>query len=375
MERVDQCVIGTTMSYAGLFRPLNHRGLCSPSAYLRRQAQVSQTAGQAAEPLPPNERRRDMKSLVWVVLAGASLLAGCGSVGLPATPGTGVASSVADNASPVTGRATPVTGNTAFEERAAMVAKAWQGGVLTAWTHGLVPLQELSVEPVVSPKGTTRDFETTYSNGCIRIASPLPDTTGRGDVQFADGTSMPVPLVGAQTAYNRLPKRSANCPMADQPPWLTITSARLSTVEILTSRGQAVVPAWRYAVTGLSQPLIGVAVAPSAITSLPQMTLREHSPRDGLVSAGGLISGEGDVVTFRVGIGACDKDLQALVWETPEVIVVGGSVTLPEAGMPCAASQLSRRADVRTKQPIGERLIVDSVSGRPLLTFPWSLGP
>jgi hypothetical protein len=316
-----------------------------------------------------------MKSLIRVVLASASLLAGCGSVDLPATPVVGAASSDVDKVTHVTGKATPVTGNTAFEERAAMVAKAWQSGALTAWTHGFVPLQELSVEPAASPKDATADLEITYSNGCIRSVSPLPDTTGRGDVRFADGTFMPVPLVGAQTAYSRLPKRSASCPVADQPPWLTITSARLSTVEILTSRGHAVVPAWHYTVIGLAQPLISVAVAPSAITTLPQMRLPEHNPRDGLVSGGGLISSLGDVVTFRVGIGACDKDLRALVWETPELVVVGGSVTLPEAGMPCAASQLSRRAEVRTREPTGERLIVDAVSGRPLLTYPWSLGP
>lgn len=314
---------------------------------------------------------KGVKSLVGVLLASASLLAGCGAVGQPAA-------SSASQVPSVTDKATPATGNAAFDARAALVAQAWQDGVLTAWAKGFVPLQELTVVSQVSRPGTTRDFDITYTNGCIRSASPLPDTTGRGDVRFADGTSMPVPLVGAQTAYGEFPKRSANCPMADQPPWLTITSARLSTVKILTSRGQAIVPAWHYTVTGLAQPLISVAVAPSAITTLPQMTLPQmplpqNDARNGLVSAGGLISGKGDVVTFRVGIGACDQNLRPLVWETPELIVVGGSVMRPE--VPCAASQQSRRTEIRTKKPVGGRLIVDAVTGRPLLTYPWFLGP
>lgn len=308
-----------------------------------------------------------MKSPVGVLLASASLLAGCGAVDQSAAPSASHVLSVTD-------KATPATGNSAFDARAALVAGAWQDGVLTAWTQGFVPLQELTVAPQVSRTGTTLDFDMAYTNGCIRSTSPLPHTTGRGDVRFPDGTSMPVALVGAQTAYSRFPKRSANCPMGDQPPWLTITSARLSTAEILTSRGKAIVPAWHYSVPGLTQPLISVAVAPSAITTLPQMTLPEYDgSSDGLVGAGGLISGKGDVVTFGVGIGACDKDLSPLVWETPELVLVGGSVTRTETL--CAAMQLSRRLEIRTKKPVGERLIVDAVTGRPLLTYPWSLGP
>lgn len=131
---------------------------------------------------------KGVKSLVGVLLASASLLAGCGAVGQPAA-------SSASQVPSVTDKATPATGNAAFDARAALVAQVWQDGVLTAWAKGFVPLQELTVVSQVSRTGTTRDFDITYTNGCIRSASPLPDTTGRGDVRFADGTSMPVPLV------------------------------------------------------------------------------------------------------------------------------------------------------------------------------------
>ena len=83
----------------------------------------------------------------------------------------------------------------------------------TAWTTG-VPLQELTVEPAWTPNG---DLKASYGNGWIRSASPLPDTAGQGEVRFADGTSLPVPLVGAMTAYNRFPKRTGPCPMGGQP--------------------------------------------------------------------------------------------------------------------------------------------------------------
>ena len=326
-----------------------------------------------------------MRPLVPVVLVCATLLAGCGSIETPATPEAGKATSQA--ASLGNAAAAP---KDPFQTRAAVVAKAWEdSGILKAWTTGFVPLEELRIDPVVSGKGPNEDFGISYTNGCIRTRSPLADKAGHGIVRFADGTSLPVPLVGAQTAYSRLPKRSANCPMADKPSWLTITAARLSTVEIRTTRGQGIVPAWHYTVAGLTQPFISVAVAPSAISALPHLKLGEHQPgRDGLVSASGPISHKGDLLNIEIGIGTCDEDPpRGVVWETPELVIVAGLVTTkPRTGATgavsgvepipgCAAMRLSRRLDVRTKDPVGKRLIVDAVSAKPLLTPSANLAP
>lgn len=289
-----------------------------------------------------------MRSFVPVILACAGVVAGCGLVDRPATPTQSEAS---------------------FQDRAAAVAKAWQDGDMnTAWVTGFVPLQDLTVEPAWTPNG---DLKASFGNGWIRTTSPLPDTTGQGHIRFAEGASLPVPLVGARTAYGQLPQRSGGCPMAGQPPtcqWLSISAARLSTVQIGTTRGVATVPAWHYTVVGLTQPLIRVAVAPSAITSIPEVTLPDQPAPAGVVSAMQLVSSSGDVVAFTIGIGACDKDPRGLVLETPELVVVGGSVTLADAGTPCTAQLLLQPVEVRTKQPVGTRPILDALSGRPLST-------
>jgi len=295
-----------------------------------------------------------MRSLVPVVVACAVVLTGCGSS---------------------TGPASPEKGSTSFQDRAADVAKAWQdAGVVTAWTKGFVPLQELTVEPDWSPNG---DLKASFGNGWIRSTSPLPDTAGRGDVRFPDGTAMPVALVGAQTASRRFPKQFGPCPMTGHPPtcqWVTITAAQRSTVAIRTTRGRAIAPAWRYTVAGLAQPLMVVAIAPSAMTSLPDVTLPDHRAPYGVVSAMNLLSSRGDVVAFTIGIGACDKDPRGLVRETPELVVVGGSVTPSDAGAPCTAQLLLQPVEVQTKQPVGMRAIVDALSGKPLLTEPTPVG-
>ena len=262
--------------------------------------------GSRAEPLQPSPRRRGMESFVPVIVACAGLLAGCALIDRPATP---------------------AESETSFQDQAAAVAKVWKGSdMTTAWTSGFIPLRELVVEPSWSPNG---DLKASFGNGWIRSASPLSDTTGRGDIRFADGTS----------------------------------------------RGQALVPAWHYTVAGLRQPLVRVAVAPPAITSLPQVALPEQARLDGVVSALRLISGTGDGLAFDIGIGACDKDPRGLVSEFPDLIVIGGSVTGPEAGTVCNSMMLSHRVELRTKRPVGTRPIVDALSGRPLLIQPTPTAP
>ncbi len=265
--------------------------------------------------------------------------------------------------------ATPGAGDGAFQERATAVAAAWdERGVTDAWTTGFIPLQDLVVEPDWSPNDV---LKASFGNGWIRTAAPLSDLSGRGVIQFADGTSLPVPLAGAQTAYSLLPSRVGDCPTDGQPPtcqWVTITSANLSTVAIATSRGPAQVPAWSFTLDGLPQPLLRVAVASSATTSPPVVELPGPNNPDGIVSAMQLESREGNVIAFDVGIGACDKGAQGLVREFPELIVVGGSVSPPEAGTICNTSLVPQRVEVRTTQPVGNRPIVDALTGRPIVS-------
>lgn len=295
-----------------------------------------------------------MRGFVPVVLACAGVLAGCGLIDQSASP--------AQDSGP-------------FQERAAAVAKAWQDvGMSRAWATGFVPLQELTVEPAWTPNG---DLKASYGNGWIRAPSPLPDTTAQGCVRFPDGTSLSVALVGAQTAYSQLPERFGDCPTAGEPPtcqWLTITAARRSTTRIGTSRGPAIVPVWRYTVAGLRQPLLRVAVAPSAMTSIPRVPLPDDVAPAGVVGAMRLLSSRGDSVAFDIGIGACDTDPRGLVWESPELVVIGGSVTASDAGTPCTAALLLHRVQVRTRQPVGTRPIVDALSGSPLVTSPTLAG-
>jgi hypothetical protein len=263
---------------------------------------------------------------------------------------------------------TSADGEGAFQDRAAAVAAAWDDrGITEAWNTGFIPLQDLVVEPDWSANGV---LKASFGNGWIRTTPPLSDLGGHGIIQFADGTSLPVPLVGAHTAYGQLPQRTGECPTAGQPPtcqWVTLTHATLSTVAIDTSRGSAQVPAWSFTVAGLPQPLLRVAVAPSATTSPPVVELPSLGEADGIVSAVRLESRHGSSIAFDIGTGSCDKGARGLVGEFPDLIVVGGSVSPPGAGTPCNSQLVLQRVEVRTAQPVGNRPIVDALTGHPVV--------
>jgi hypothetical protein len=73
------------------------------------------------------------------------------------------------------------------------------------------------------------------------------------------------------------------------------------------------------------------------------------------------------LIEFRLGVGACDKDMTGLVWESDQVVVIGGSVTPPGPEMACTAQLLLHPVQVNTAKPVGNRVILDAVTGQPVL--------
>jgi hypothetical protein len=81
---------------------------------------------------------------------------------------------------------------------------------------------------------------------------------------------MPVALVGAHTAYTGLAlPQGRPCATNERCTGLVITGATLGTTTLLTNRGAATVPAWRFSIAGLSQPIVRVAIDPAATDDCP----------------------------------------------------------------------------------------------------------
>ncbi|MGW0432904.1 hypothetical protein ACWDV4_10215 [Micromonospora sp. NPDC003197] len=292
----------------------------------------------------------------------------------------------AQQAGPAPGDSLPDRGTAGFEQRASDVAAAWRTAPnRQPWQTGYVPVQDATVLPA-APKFSD-DTRQAFLAGWYRQQVELPSTSpADGTINFPDG-SLTVPLVSAVDAYRQIdqgdpppcPARAATPPpttatgpdgsVSSTPSTacipLTVTGAQLGTVAIRTSRGEAQVPAWLFTVEELSSPVARVAVASSAVGAVPSPSVAPLQPGTDLVSAQSVAAVDGNKLTYRLGVGACDKDITPLVLERDDTVVVSGRVTRP-SGV-CTEQLVIHPVTVTLATPLGPRTVLDAVTGAPLL--------
>ncbi|HEY0697729.1 MAG TPA: hypothetical protein VGD43_07955, partial [Micromonospora sp.] len=251
------------------------------------------------------------------------LLVGCGNQSAPQPSGDGEES--------------------AFDRRAAQVAQAWRDGPgRQASDDDYIPLQD----PTVLPAGAELDDDVRQAllAGWYREQLAVPtEVPPAGTIRFSSGT-LKVPLVSAAEAYRQLdqgdpppcpgrpaapppaapsgPDGSVSSPASTACIPLTVTGVRLGAVPVHTTRGEAQVPAWLFTVEGLTTPVAQLAVAPSAVGTVPQLPGPDGTPPTDLVAAQDLTGVRGAEVAFRLGVGACDRNPTPLVLERDDVVVV-----------------------------------------------------
>lgn len=281
----------------------------------------------------------------------------------------------------------------AFQQRAAAVARAWEAsGTARAWRSGFVPLEPLS-KPGTDVGFTVATKEAFLAGRYTAAVSTWPTAPSQGQIAFDGGATMTVPLQSAADAYAQLAAHPAECPPAIEPSTpappdnggaasasaapgnagpsvgcvrLRITHVEFGSVAVLTSRGEARAPAWLFTVNGLGAPIARVAVAPSAIT-LPPAEADPGVRLPSIARADSLVSVDGRTVTFRIAVGACEHGFQPLVYETATSVVVGGTA-IPDPGVTaCPAIGLVKPVVAHLAAPLGDRLVLDVIGGQPLL--------
>jgi len=273
----------------------------------------------------------------------------------------------------------------AFETRAREVAQAWSASTASgAWRTGFVPLQDLTVPPAGG--FGTDEAKQAFLAGWYELRTDLPATRpADGRIHQPDESVLTVPLISAREAYAAIDQGDPPpCPTAPPPPppspagpdtsvgspvtgctALVVTAAKLDRAMIRTSQGQVAVPAWLFTVDKLAEPVARVAVAPSAIGALPTMDVPDFAYRHGLVNAQDLVRVEGNQLTFRLGVGACDENIQPLVYETSEAVVVAGTVTTTAGA--CIDLLKLEPVTVTLAEPLGPRAVLDALTARPLV--------
>ena len=289
----------------------------------------------------PTTRSKRLAGLLLAPLLGACLLAGCDS------------GSRADDDGPA--HSSPEQ-----EQRARQVADAWRGSAAAmAWSRGYHPMADAVQLPESGWHGKADEQAYRAKNFLLRAALPTA-APERGKVEWAKGTTLARPLWGARKAYRSFAVNDVEGPR------LTVTGAKLGGTTIATSRGPATVPAWLFTLEGYDTPLKRVAVTPS---TLPRSPVAE-APQG---SAGGLnaipvliaTAKDGRSVTVRATHGACDDGPVVRALETAGSVVLYASVTGARSG-PCTADMLARNVTVKLREPLGHRVLLDALTGRPV---------
>jgi len=321
----------------------------------------------------------DGRARIWATLAlGAGLLAGCAGAAPAGSPGgvpttvlarDGIATSPGvPEPSPTT---VPVTAApTEFVDRAGLVADAVRRAGVP--TRPVVPVLQ-------APWDVDAGFDTVaqkeaWGRGHVTFAPGVDtDATSTGTMRLASGSARSVDVIGVRAALDRAldgaldaPAPCDNIPAAECR--LVVSEAVLTQTSVESSQGRLTLPAWRLTVDGLSHPITVVAVAdgvlvrpqqpPSPLPGLPD------APQ-GLRAADSLRGVDGSTVVVGIGHGACDPNLAAHVVEFDDLVVVGGTADPPPADTVCPAIYLSTPAELHLTRPLGERPVIDAVTGLP----------
>jgi hypothetical protein len=270
-----------------------------------------------------------------------------------------------------------------FERRGAEVATAWAASpAAAAWRDGFVPLQDLTVLPAGDH---SEEIKQAALGGWYATALDLDrERPAAGEVVFDDGTTLAVPVAAPAEAWEAIHQGEPDCPSppppapgpdsdpdtptSDQPVpciVLNVTGVEAGTVTVMTSRGPARAPAWLFQVAQLDEPVARVAVAPEAVVEVPRPPMPTYPYQPGLANAFDLTAVDGVELGYRVGVGACDETPEPLLYETADVVVVGGSTRTRAGVTACTDQLLLEPVTVTLAAPLGGRPVL-SAAGEPL---------
>jgi hypothetical protein len=245
-----------------------------------------------------------------------------------------------------------------FRARAEEVVERWQGSADDrAWRTGFVPLNGLQVGRERIPAWAALSEH----NGVWSLETGLPVASAATTLKWPDGAVSQVPVVSATEAYRLLSEPAEfideECPKKGCRP-LRVTRVALGDAPLETSRGTIKVPVWYFTVKGVEERFAQVAVDPSATLPRPEGMSSE-------VRAFEAVPGRPAELVLTYGYGMCDRVHGVRTYETDESVVV--DVDEESSGGLCLLALRIGRITVTLHRPLGDRLLLDSVSGLPVV--------
>jgi hypothetical protein len=254
-------------------------------------------------------------------------------------------------------------------------AQAW--AALDRWAAAAQGAAGSEIAIVGAATGQVGDWEEAVGDnnkralmaGLVRVAADLPkDSPPPGFVAWADGTSTPVTVPSAAEALDAI-ARSAGGPCGECRP-LEVTSARLVTGPVETTRGRATVPIWQFTIQGSRVLITRVAIAGPVTPQPPPWNANNPPVGISIDSAVGLPADARLIVSFvgapDPGNKACGADYTAEAVESDLAIVLIVTEHAFPFGGACSAVGAIRTATVQLASPLGRRAVLEVKEGRPV---------
>ncbi|MFC0007352.1 hypothetical protein [Micromonospora siamensis] len=189
-----------------------------------------------------------------------------------------------------------------------------------------------------------------------------------GSVIWNDGTRDTVPLVGAEATLAGFRADGARC---DGCPPLRVTGARLTTLEVETTRGDATVPAWEYTLAGTAVRLVRAAVDPAATVQVPPLPWDPNSPSvQRIEKATTQRGGRTLTVSFTGAPGPgsepCGVDYTAEAVQSVSAVAVIVHAHPHSRQGACPDIGAERIATVELAREMGERAVLEVQQGQPV---------
>jgi hypothetical protein len=205
--------------------------------------------------------------------------------------------------------------------------------------------------------------------GLVRVAADLPrDAPPPGVVAWTDGTSTPVTVPSAVEALDAIASSATGA--CDECHPLEVTSARLVTGPVETTRGRATAPIWQFTIQGSRVLITRVAIAGPVTAQPPPWNANNPPVGISIDSAVGLPADVRLVVSFvgapDAGDKACGADYTAEAVESDLAIVVIVTEHSFPFGGACSAVGAIRTATVQLVSPLGQRAVLEGKEGLPV---------
>jgi hypothetical protein len=286
-----------------------------------------------------------------------------------------------DPVAPVLPATPPIDEGPLLQQQAADALKRWDEAVAAAGgLTGFVPVSDpMTIVGTFEP-AIADNAKLALTAGMFEIGVPPVMIIPAGRVVWADGMTRPVRTLSVAEAVMGLSMRDLNQPPCGCTP-LRIVSAQPITLQVETTRGPALAPAWEFTLAGTAVKLLYVAVAETAGVQVTPPPEGAGPPPVGIVIWLAAVSPDGRRLrvffTGSQGPGSvyCGHDYTGEAVESTTAVVVivrahSSATEPPNAdGVPvvCPNSGHDRETTVDLAAPLDDRAVLEVVTGTPVV--------